>query len=85
MAVILKEIRILESDSYDSHRPFTRSTTATLYVNSRDHLPKKQHKGGADGRKKQQCVFCKGSHSSHNCNVITDYQRCLDTVKGSNL
>lgn len=27
-----------------------------------------------DGKRKQQCIFCKGPHTAHNCDAVTDYK-----------
>ena len=84
MAAILKEIRVLECGQYNPHKQIPRSSAA-FSVNSRDHFNKKQRQDGLDSKRKQQCVFCKGLHPTHNCNVVTDYQKQLDIVKENTL
>jgi len=81
--LILKEIRVLETELYDSHNPISRSTAASLYISL--DAPKK-HRRDTDSKKRpQQCVFCKKNYSSHNCDVVTDCQKRIDIVKASNL
>ena len=80
MTAILKEIRVLESGLYDSHNPMSRSTAASLHINSSDPV-KKQHRDNDNKNRQQQCVFCKKNHSAHNCDVVTDYQKCINIVK----
>ena len=80
MTAILKEIRVLESGLYDSHNPMSRSTTASLHINSLEPA-KKQHRDNDSKKRQQQCVFCKKNHSTHNCDVVTDYQKRFDIVK----
>ena len=75
MAAMLKEIRVLESGLCNPHKPMPRSSAATLYVNSQDHPNKKPSQDNPDGKKRQQCVFCKGPHTAHTCNTVTDYQK----------
>ena len=79
---ILKEITELVSGLYDPHNYMLRSTAFTFHVNSRDHLSKKQYQGSPDGKKEHRCLFCKGPHAAHNCDVITDHQKHLKIVKG---
>jgi len=81
LAAIFKEIRVLESGLYDSYSPTSRSSAASLLINSQDPL-KKQHRD-TDGKKKQhQCAFCKKNHSS---DVVTDCQKRVDFVREHNL
>ena len=58
MSAILKEIRILESELYDSQRSQPQLITATFYIGS-NNIPsnKKQH---TDKKKSHICAFCKG-------------------------
>ena len=69
MAAILKEIRILESGLYGPQGHMPRSTVSTFHMASPDHPTKKL--GNSDNKRRQQCVFCKGAHSPHNCDVVT--------------
>ena len=77
MTTILKEIRVLESGLYDSHNPMSRSTAASLHINSSDPV-KKQHRDNDNKKRQQQCV-------SHNCDVVTDYQKRINIVKEGHL
>ena len=85
MAAILKEIRVYESDLCDPHNPMLRSTAGTFHVNSQDQLNKKPPQGNTEGKRKHQCVFCKGPHAAHNCDIVTDYQKHFEIIKGGNL
>ena len=79
MAAILKEIHILESGLYGPQGHMPRSIVSTFHVASPDHPTKKS--GNSDNKRRQQCVFCKGAHSPHNCDVVTNCQKRLDIVK----
>ena len=79
MVAILKEIHILESGLYGPQGHMPRSTVSTFHVASPDHPTKKS--GNSDNKRRQQCVFCKGAHSPHNCDVVTNCQKWLDIVK----
>ena len=83
MAAILKEIQILECRQYDTQKSVLKSTAANFLVNSKDHHSKQQQ--GGSGSRKKQCVYCKGAHSAYNCDRVTDYQKRLNIIKGSNL
>ena len=75
MAAIQKEIRVLESGLHDPDKFTTRSSTATFYVGSREYSSGKRHPVTPDSRRRTMCVFCKGSHSTHMCEVVMDYQK----------
>ena len=71
MVAILNEIRILECGV---HNPLM-GPTATFLVGSKVNQDRKQEKG------QPSCIFCKGPHATHECTVITDWQRCLNIVR----
>ena len=62
-----------------------RSTAGTFHVNSQDQLNKKPRQDNTEGKRKHQCVFCKGPHTAHNCDIVTDYQKRFEIIKGGNL
>ena len=71
MVAIQKEIRILECghDSYNAVPKF--STTSAFQVGARENRDRLT----TTNKKKAHCAFCKGPHSSHSCEVVTDYQK----------
>jgi len=71
-----KEIRILESGLHD---PPKTAITAAFQVNARDH--ETAHAGKKKG---PVCIFCKGAHPTHACEMVTDYQKWLEIVKKDN-
>ena len=79
MSAILKEIRILESGP---HNPIKAQHTAAFLIESKEAHNKQRL---VDNKKKPSCVFCKGPHSAHTCNVVTDHQQRLEIVKRDNL
>jgi len=80
LAAIFKEIRVLESGLHDLYSPTSRSSAASLLINSQD--PLKKHRRDTDEKKKQyQCVFCQKNHSPQNCDTITDCQKRVDFVR----
>lgn len=84
MAALQKEIRVLEAGLHDSHDPVSSiSTAAAFQVGARDS----RNRFANQGSKKNPlvCVFCKGPHSSHSCETVTDYQKRIDIVKRDNL
>ena len=78
MSALLKEIRILEYGAHNSLMGSYQSTAAFL-VGSKPNRDRKQDKG------QPSCIFCKGSHATHLCTVITDRQRRLEIVKQNHL
>ena len=84
LAAIFKEIRVLESGLCDSYSPTSRSSAASLLINSQDPV-KKQHRDTDRKKKEHRCVFCKKNHSPQNCDVVTDYQKRVDFVREHNL
>ena len=83
VAAILKEIQVLECGHNPQQQQFFRSTAAFV-VSSRDY-PSKKHRDSSDTKHKQQCIFCKGPHPAHNCEVVTDCQKRIEIVKEGNL
>ena len=83
MAAIVKEIRVLECGHNPQQQQFFRSTAAFV-VSSRDY-PSKKHRNSSDTKRKQQCIFCKGPHPAHNCEVVTNRQKRIEIVKEGNL
>ena len=84
MAAILKEIRVLECGQYHPQKHTPKSSATSFIVSSRDCSLKKQRPANSDDKRKPQCVFCKGAHPAHNCDV-TDYQKGLEIVKDNSL
>ena len=81
MAVLQKEIRILESGLHDPYNPTPTTTTAGAF-----HVGARGCGSTSAGKKKGPvCVFCKGAHPTHACETVTDHQKQLDIVKQNNL
>ena len=77
---ILKEIGVMESvpfplnnTPYESH---AASMTTALHTNA---------DGQHSQRRKNTCLFCKGSHFSARCDCVTDSQQRLEIVKKEEL
>ena len=76
---ITKEIRVLEAgvcvpSLVEDHHHFPIATASFhASATSQPEL------------KKQKCVFCKGAHSSIQCNIITDQPKRMDLVKQEKL
>ena len=79
---ILKEIRIFEAGVHITPHSLTDppSMTATFYAGA----PQPHHKTNRGG-KDRVCVYCKGTHSATNCNVITDHHKRLEYIKKEGL
>ena len=87
MSAILKEIRIFESGFYTMNSQATpdppHRSTAAFHITSRGATHNTNP--NTDGKRKVSCIYCKGPHPPHTCEVITDYQKRLDMVKKGNL
>ena len=86
-SAILKEIRILESGFYTTNSqtiPPHRSTAA-FHVVSKEMTNSTNSHNDTYGKRNLSCIYCKGPHSSHACEVVTDYQKWLDIVKRGKL
>ena len=85
MSTILKEIRVFESGFYTMNSQITppHRSTAAFHVASRGTTHGTNPR--TDGKQNVSCIYCKGPHPPHTCEVITDYQRRLDIVKKGNL
>ena len=82
MAAILKEIRVFESSLYDPHNFMTKSTAASLHVASQTILVRSNTILMA--RRSINFCFARG-FMLHITDGVTDYQKCLEIVKGNNL
>ena len=78
MSAILKEIRVFESGFHTTNSQTTLSTAA-FHVGSRGATDNTNPR--TDGKRNASCIYCKGPHSAHTCEVVTDYQKRLDIVK----
>ena len=73
---ILKWIRILESGFYTTNSqtiPPYRSTAA-FHVVSKEVTNSTNSHNNTYGKQNFSCTYCKGPHSSHACEVVTEYQ-----------
>ena len=82
---IVKKIRILEEDAQLNGTLYGFALTITssfLTQIQGNHLhPGKSNKSEPKGK----CTYCKGPHSSYNCNVITDCQQRWSMIKRERL
>lgn len=82
-AAVVKEIRVLESGLYTNDSSPSLSTrthaTASFHAAIRGRHPT------SGGRKKAQCVYCKGEHSPTTCSEVADHQKRLEIVRKANL
>ena len=80
---LLTEIQILEMGSHHSLKSQSNSHqfTASFLTNS---FHKLQH-DTSETKKKLTCVYCKGSHTHGNCEVVKDQQKRLDIIKRDKL
>ena len=77
-SAILKEIRILEL-GIQSANTLTSQLPAIPTASFVTTTVRK--KNPSEGGKKYTCVFCKGSHSPLNCEVIKDHQKRVEIIK----
>ena len=85
-SAILKEIRVFETGLYATNLQITtpqRSTAAFHITASKGTTGSTNPR--TDGKRNALCIYCKGPHPSHSCEVVTDYQRHLDIVKKGKL
>ena len=85
---ILKEIRILEagvqSNLMQATLPSPKHTTAgSFFTQTQGH----QHQSTRykPGHTTKRCVYCKGPHPTHNCNVVKDCQERWTIAKREKL
>lgn len=83
-AVILKEIRVLESGIYTTDSSIV-PTTRTHAIASFHAAIKGGHHPTSSGKKNAQCVYCKGEHSPTTCSEVTDYQKRLEIIHKASL
>ena len=74
MSAILKEIRVFESGFHTTNfqTNLPHKSTAALYVGLRGTTDNTNP--CTDGKSNVSCIYCKGPHPAHTCEVITDYQ-----------
>ena len=79
---ILREIRVFKAGVHITSQtlPDTMSMTATFHAGTQPP----HHKVNIGG-KDRVCVYCKGAHSTTNCNVITDHQKRVEHIKKEGL
>jgi len=83
MAALQREIRVLEYGLHDLHSPIPKiSATAVFQVGARDD---REHSTTTRKKKTPVCASCKGPHSSHSCEIVTDYQKHVSIFKRDNL
>ena len=79
MAALQKEIRVLEAGLHDSYSTVARTSTVDAFqVGARDN---RHRLATSYSKKKAVCAFCKGTHSSHSCEIVMDPQRSINIVK----
>ena len=85
-SAILKEIRVFETGLYATNLQITtpHRSTAAFHVNMSKGLTGYTNPR-TDGKRNTTCIYCKGPHPPHSCEVVTDYQRRLDIVKKGKL
>ena len=83
-AAMVKEIRMLGSGLYTTDSPPSLSTKTHATVSFYAAIRGGRHPAGG-GKKKAQCVYCKGEHSPATCSEVTDHQNRLDIVRKANL
>ena len=85
-SAILKEIRVFETGLYTANLQTTipQRSTAAFHVTTFKETTGNTNPR-TDGKRNASCVYCKGPHPSHSCEIVTDYQRRLDIVKKGKL
>jgi len=67
LAALQKEIRVLESGFQDPHTTDLKGSTTTAF-----QVGVKDTRDCSAKKKGTTCVFCKGPHSTHSCETVTD-------------
>ena len=72
-AAVVKEIRVLESGLYTMDSSPSLSTRTHTTASFHAAIRGRRHPTSG-GKKKAQCVYCKGEHSSTTCSEVTNHQ-----------
>ena len=63
----------------------SEATIATFHTRSNSHAVKRPNPKSRQTYTQRKCVYCKGSHSPLNCDIIKDYETRIQIVKRNKL